>query len=255
MIYQMKCHILQMSICSRGLVQTSAICHNKCCLTDTSTDWENISFYDISMRAVAQLSARAFLGKMLCRDKQWLDLSVMFTIHASQAARALRSWPRFTRRFIHWFLPETRTLRNDVAAARRKIQPELSQRNKDRVRYSADGKEAPKLMDTLQWMEDAAKGRSFDFVHGQLGLTFAAVHTTSHLLQNTLYDLCTHPEYIDLLRKEVIDVFGSEDEEWKKTSLYSLKMMDSVLKESQRVNTVTLCMSSRIKIILSKKKR
>lgn len=54
------------------------------------------------------------------------------------------------------------------------------------------------------------------------------------------YDILDHPELIPELRQEIITVV-TEDQGWKKTSLYKLKLMDSVMKESQRVHVLSIC--------------
>lgn len=73
-----------------------------------------------------------------------------------------------------------------------------------------------------------------DYVKHQLGLSMAAIHTTSEGLTQAMLDLCSHLEYIQPLREEVIKVVSEEG--WSKTALYKLKFMDSFLKESQRVH-------------------
>lgn len=50
-----------------------------------------------------------------------------------------------------------------------------------------------------------------------------------------MYDLVKNPKYIQLLREEAIKVYR-EDMEWHETSLYKLKLLDSCMKDSQRLN-------------------
>ena len=80
-----------------------------------------------------------------------------------------------------------------------------------------------------------------DNVVNQLGLALAAIHTTTELVTHTMYNLIEHPEYIDCLRQEIRKVVGEGG--WKKSSLYSLKLMDSVLKETQRLHMPDFGMS------------
>lgn len=56
------------------------------------------------------------------------------------------------------------------------------------------------------------------------------------MLTQLMFDLAQHPEYIQPMREEVIDVLGKHG--WKKTSLYNMKLIDSVLKECQRLRPV-----------------
>lgn len=83
----------------------------------------------------------------------------------------------------------------------------------------------------------------------QLALSVVAIHTTTELLTGTLLDLAQNGDYIDSLREEMIPVLeeqssvangdaeGTGKTSWKKTSLYKLKLLDSALKESQRLHT------------------
>lgn len=111
------------------------------------------------------------------------------------------------------------------------MEPELAARRQAR----AAGTEKP--MDSLSWIDDVRRGRDFDVVAGQLFLTFAAIHTTSSVLAGIMYDLLANPEYFTLLREEIVRVF-TEDGGWSKNSLYKLKLMDSCMKESQRLHVI-----------------
>lgn len=98
--------------------------------------------------------------------------------------------------------------------------------------------------DALDWFKEVSEGlgANYDMTGGQVGLSLAAIHTTSNLLTNIMYDLAAYPEYIQALRDEIAAVIA-EDGTLKKTSLLKLKLMDSVMKESQRTNPVSLSKS------------
>lgn len=49
-----------------------------------------------------------------------------------------------------------------------------------------------------------------------------------------LFDLVSHPEYINLLREEVRKVQAEDGLRWTKASIAKLRKMDSFMKESQR---------------------
>ena len=61
----------------------------------------------------------------------------------------------------------------------------------------------------------------------------AAIHTTTDLLTETMQNIMLHPELVLELREEIVNVLSADG--WKKTSLYNLKLLDSVIKESQRL--------------------
>lgn len=176
-----------------------------------------------------------FLGEKICRDKQWLDVSVNYTIHAFVAARDLRLYPSILRPFVHWFLSSTRETRKDIRIASGIINREMEKRKLIREGKLPEEDPPRTHADTLDWFEEVAAGRPLDIAVAQVGLSLAAIHTTSNLLTNIMYDLTAYPEHIQPLRDEIIAIVR-EDGGLKKTSLTKMKLMDSVLKESQRMH-------------------
>ncbi|EQB57238.1 hypothetical protein CGLO_02656 [Colletotrichum gloeosporioides Cg-14] len=118
------------------------------------------------------------------------------------------------------------------------IEPELAARRASRG-------DIKKPQNSLSWLDDVRGDRSFDVVSGQLLLTVAAIHTTSSVVTATTYDLIWNMEYIPMLHDKIIHVENelhdkiirveNEDRGWEKTSLYKLKLMDSCMKEGQRL--------------------
>ena len=111
---------------------------------------------------------------------------------------------------------------------RRKIRAEVT---------LAGGGKPPKVSDAIGWMVEMASGKPVDYVAAQLSLTVAAIHATTEALTIALLDLVTYPETIPQLRQEVIQALG--DGGWSKQALYNMKLMDSFLKESQRLHPVS----------------
>lgn len=72
----------------------------------------------------------------------------------------------------------------------------------------------------------------------RIGLSLVAIHTTSDLLQEVMIRITQRPELFQVLRKEIVEVLGRDG--LKKTALYNLKIMDSVIKEAQRLKTNSL---------------
>lgn len=104
------------------------------------------------------------------------------------------------------------------------------------------GKKPPKIADAIGWMHETARmrGANVDYVAAQLSLTMAALHTTTEVTCQAIFDVCSHPEVLQPLRDEIIQVIT--DHGWSKTSLYQLKLMDSFLKESSRARPRNLGM-------------
>jgi cytochrome P450 len=61
------------------------------------------------------------------------------------------------------------------------------------------------------------------------------MHTTTDLLTQCILELAHHPEIIAPLLEEISRVLKTEG--WKKLALYNMKLLDSVIKESLRMQT------------------
>lgn len=203
------------------------------------SDWESHKFAQDIPYLVARLSSLIFLGPKICHDKEWINVSVNYTIDAFLAARALNMWPVILQPLAHVFHPRARAVRSHVRVARQIIQKELKHREMVRAGELEDPIAAERHSDALEWMQELAAGHPIDIAARQIGLSLAAIHTTSNLITNVIYDLAAYPEYVQPLRDEIKAVM-EEDGELKKTSLTKMKLMDSVLKETQRVNPVSL---------------
>lgn len=187
---------------------------------------------------VAQLSSRVFLDEEICRDEEWLNVSVNFTIDAFIAARILRLWPSILRHVVHWFLPWSRRMRKHIQNSNRIVQGEVHQRElirKGKLPDTNPGRQP----DSLDWFQEVAAGRPCDMILSQLRLSVASIHTTSNLLTNVVYDLAAYPEHIQPLRDEIKAVV-EEDGMLKKAGLAKMKLMDSVLKETQRLHPTSM---------------
>ncbi|KAI1388965.1 cytochrome P450 [Hypoxylon trugodes] len=196
--------------------------------------WNTRQIRDDMLEVVARLSSRVFLGKDLCRNRRWLDISKTYTVDSFLISRILRAIPSPLRRIAYMIAPQSRSLQNAVRDARKLINPEVKRRRAAVDAARAAGEKPPKVADTIGWMYEVAKGQDdVDYVAGQLSLTMAAIHTTTEVTCSALFDICEYPEVAQQLREEIVQVIGENG--WAKTSLYKLKLMDSFLKEGQRL--------------------
>ncbi|QDS74724.1 hypothetical protein FKW77_000811 [Venturia effusa] len=201
-------------------------------------EWRPSLFVNESLELVAQVSSRIFVGAPLCRNPEWIRLAKNFTVDFVTAAYAMRFIPTPFRPLFYYILPPVYKLKNTVKAAHVILKPEVEERRRVRNEALARGEATPKRLDSFEWIDDVARSdgqENFDAVGAQLVLSFVAMHTTSMATTNVLYDIIEHSELIPELRQEIITVM-KEDQGWQKTSLYKLKLLDSVMKESQRMS-------------------
>ncbi|KAI6469461.1 hypothetical protein MCOR17_003810 [Pyricularia oryzae] len=195
-------------------------------------NWHSVTFKQNNLDLIARLSSRVFLGKPICRDKQWLEIAKNHTVDSFLAARDLRAQPFFMRRIMHRFMPHNVNIQRHYADASRIISTEVENRRRRAEQLLSEGKKPPRVSDAIGWMVEVAKGQKVDYVATQLSLTVASIHATTEALTVALMDVANYPELKKELREEVIQVIGEGG--WSKQALYNMKLMDSFLKESQR---------------------
>ncbi|KZL74216.1 cytochrome P450 [Colletotrichum tofieldiae] len=203
----------------------------------TITEWHQITPKDDIIQIVSRLSARVFMGEELCRDDEWVRVSANYASAAFSVGGELGHWPRWTRRIVHWFLPSCWKVRHLLATCRKVLKPHLERRHTCKVTALAHGDTKPVFNDSIEWFEQE-ETKKRDATTRQIALSLVAIHTTSDLLQQTMIDLAYHPELFEPLREEILRVLNAEG--LTKTALYSMKLMDSVIKESQRMKPHTL---------------
>ncbi|RYP45086.1 hypothetical protein DL768_008517 [Monosporascus sp. mg162] len=205
-----------------------------------SPEWHEVTLKSTLLDVIARISSRVFLGTQLCRNEEWLSITKAYTINLFVAAVKLRMYPRPLRKLVHWFIPECKKLRGQFDESRRVIHPVIAARRETRRAALAAGEKVPYFNDALDWVdeESSAKGIKYDPVGFQLMLSVAAIHTTTDLLVQVMIDLAQHPEFMELAREEIVREL--RDGGWKKASLYNMKLLDSIVKESQRLKPISL---------------
>jgi cytochrome P450 len=178
------------------------------------------------------------VGAPLCEDEEWLSTALTYTENTFITIICLRIFPDSIKPLVSLFIPHAYRVTWALRKAKRIIVPLILERQ----RREQSDPNYTKPEDFLQYMMDGANefdGQPDKIAHRLLILTLAAVHTTSMAATQTLFDLCVHPEYIEPLRQELVDVLEQEGG-YKKQALTLFKKMDSFMRESQRLNPPSL---------------
>jgi cytochrome P450 len=203
-------------------------------LKDRWTDdeeWHDVDLDADVLHLVAVLSTRVFMGKELAHNEEWLHIAINFTVQMFEAARDLRTWPAPLRPLANLFIRSNRTVRATTQRAFEIVQPIVDAR---RTARSKPGYK-PQI-DSLEWFDETAKGAPYDPTKMQLALTLAAIHTTADLTKTTVLQYAQHPSVVDNLRNEVLEVLSVGG--WDKLTLYKLQLLDSSIKEAQRLKPI-----------------
>ncbi|KAI1135172.1 cytochrome P450 [Hypoxylon sp. FL0543] len=196
--------------------------------------WHSIAVKQHNLNFIARLSSRIFLGKEICRNERWLEIAKNHTVDSFLAARDLRAQPFFLRRIMHRYMPHNINIQQHYTDASKIISTEVERRRIRAKTLLAAGQKPPRVSDAIGWMVEVAGEEKVDYVASQLSLTVASIHATTEALTIALLDIATYPKIAAELRQEVIEVLKSDG--WSKQALYNLKLMDSFLKESQRLH-------------------
>ncbi|KAL3436173.1 cytochrome P450 [Aspergillus tetrazonus] len=196
-----------------------------------SNCWHELDLKSTIASLVSRVSAVMFVGEELGRDQKWLSIVTNYSSDMFVADLALCKWPEVLRPIATYFLPSCGKLRRHIREAALMLDPILSEG------YSAHQNK----QNFLDWLEEIAGGRKYNPVLAQLSLAAAAIDTTSDLIVQTLTDICRFRDSQKLqedLREEMVRVLRADG--WEKSAMYNLKLLDSVLKETQRVKPVVV---------------
>ncbi|KAK7686510.1 hypothetical protein QCA50_010108 [Cerrena zonata] len=198
-------------------------------------DWTSITVLPAMQKIVARVSSRVFVGRPLCRNEEYLNLSIFHTLSVARTRKLLGLTPHILKPFIGRFVNESK---QGIKKGETFLNPLIEERLR---RIDETGDAWPdKPDDLLQWsLEDAvARGDKMDTVVRSILITnFAAIHTSSSSFTQALYTLAAHPECIKPLREEIEIVI--KEEGWTKTALQKLRKLDSFMRENQRINGIT----------------
>ncbi|RBR12476.1 uncharacterized protein FIESC28_08600 [Fusarium coffeatum] len=201
-----------------------------------SAEWHDFSPHQDVVRIISRMSSRVFMGEKLCRDEGWLKASSDYTLQWFIPGSELLTYPLWSRSFVHWFLPSCQAVREKLQKAREFLQPHIDRRHAAKQQAMKDGRTVP-FDDSIEWFEKEYPGQA-DPARDQIGLSLVAIHTTTDLLTETLFNITLHPEILTPLREEIVSALRTAG--MKKTSLYNTKLLDSVIKESQRLRPMLL---------------
>ncbi|KAL0578544.1 hypothetical protein V5O48_003445 [Marasmius crinis-equi] len=196
-------------------------------------DWVSINLNPTMQRIICRASNRFFLGLPICRDPDFIDLNVNYTMQVVLSAQFIGLFPQFLKPIVGNLLTP---LRSSLKRAKRHLVPVIQERfDKEKEFGTADWPGKPN--DMLSWLLAVATGdrrTMHDLVLKIMLVNFGAIHTTSMTLTNALNYLTLYPEYIPDLREEIESI--TDEYGWTKLAMGRMRKLDSFLKETQRHN-------------------
>ncbi|KAK7743876.1 hypothetical protein SLS53_003897 [Cytospora paraplurivora] len=198
-------------------------------------DYTPVNINNKLLRIVAKVSGRIFIGPELCRSEDYIDSAIKYTIEVMGAQKAVTMLKPWKRIFKAASLPEVKSLHQREKAAKDYLRPVIQQRKK----AEKEDPDYQKPDDLLQWVLDADLSQfgqqdDQEIASIQLGLIFAAIHTTTLTATNAFYSVAATPEIIPELREEIRSVLR-EYGTFTTQALQKMKKLDSFLRETMRL--------------------
>ncbi|KIJ41503.1 hypothetical protein M422DRAFT_780281 [Sphaerobolus stellatus SS14] len=209
--------------------ETLVAVENKIPLTE---DWIKLPAYGIVVQIIAQITNRILVGVPLCRNKDFLNLNIGFTMEVNTGKRKLQQYPDLLRPLVAKYFT---SVPQRIEQALQFLRPFIEEKEQKLKDY---GKDYPDKAETfLSWIVDEAQGEErspIKLTNRILMLNFGAIHTSSSTFTHALYELAARPQYIPALREEVETVVKRYG--WSKMALIHMNKLDSLFKETQRLN-------------------
>ncbi|KAI0828878.1 cytochrome P450 [Trametes gibbosa] len=198
--------------------------------------WLEVPVMDTMQQIIARASNRVFVGVPACRDQEYLDVSISFTLDVVKDKTLVKFFPEVMKPWVGLVTSNVqKTLRKAIPL----LKPTIDVRRKMMEKYGDDWLDKPN--DIMQWIMDVARTRNFTdeaIASRVLLVCFAAIHTSSNSVTHALYHLAEHPEILQPLREEMEPIL--KEEGWTKSAMGKMWKLDSFLRESQRYNGIGL---------------
>jgi cytochrome P450 len=195
-------------------------------------DWVKVPVVETMRHVICATSNRVFVGAPLCRDQDYLNLNLNFTVNVIKNATILTMFPKPLRPVV------ARVISNLPSQIRKQeefIRAMVEERFARMEEFGENWDDKPN--DMLMWLMSDAKGveRSVEgLARRLLVINFAAIFTTSLSFTSAFYHLLSNPEYIEPLRHDIETAVAEEG--WTKAAMDKMLKVDSFLRESQRIS-------------------
>ncbi|KAL6901271.1 cytochrome P450 [Trichoderma evansii] len=218
-------------------------------------DWTRLAVWPKMYRTMALVVSYMIGGTQLSRDEEWLRTMMQFVDNIFVGGWELKTYSLLLRPIVaRGLVPGIRRVWRHQADARKILVPIIQQRRIAEAQALAESEKYSKPNDLIQWMTDngakANPPRTDERVSDMcLVIAFAALHAATVTVTNIVFDLAARPEYVEPLREEYRLAKQKYEKGWlEKQALLvsSLSKLDSFIKESQRLNPVTLTSFSRV---------
>ncbi|KAJ7269724.1 cytochrome P450 [Mycena rebaudengoi] len=213
-------------------VRDEIVCAFDDVLSLQGTEWKTVPVLQVTMAVVARVSNRLFVGLPLCRDPPYLRNSVQYTLDVMRSAQRIALFPKLLRPIVG---PLIANRKESMRVAMKFLGPLVEERIQKENQLGPNWPGKPN--DLISWLLDHAEGEdraTTEIVQRILVTNMAAIHTSSMAFTHAIFDLTRYPSHIAPMREEAERIIKQQG--WSKAALNSMVLIDSFIRESQRMN-------------------
>jgi len=212
-------------------------------------EWRSVNLLEAFMMLVPKITNRMLVGEPLCRNQDYLDNMLGYTMDVIRGMLGLALFPQSLHPVIgtiaglapkyHWW----RTSRYSLPLIKKRL-ADIKKKDAGDPEYK-DWKE-PNDFITWSIRTAMAEGRNDELDPKRISIrimpiNFASIHTTAMTGHSVLLDiLAADPSVVETLREEAERIFREEGNKWTKQGLARMYRMDSAIRESQRYSSFAL---------------
>ncbi|KAG0636835.1 cytochrome P450 [Tuber brumale] len=212
-------------------------------LPGSTDEWTSVDFFPTALRIVARVGSRSFIGLPICRNEDWLDLSISFTQDLISTASNLSTVSKLFRPFYAYMWNSAKTIRAHKLKAQTLLAPTIEKRFEEKRLAEENGTVYQGPNDLLQWLIERVEPhhKTVDALSElQLLVGLASVFATARSVVNIIYDLAEHQECIQPMREEMEAEISANGGVLDRGVLRKMKKTDSFIRESMRTGTFLL---------------
>jgi cytochrome P450 monooxygenase-1 len=182
---------------------------------------------DSVWKMFGQIMSRMFINdKDFYRNPEWVNASSEYVELSALAGYELRAFPKWAKRFVAPFLPNCRKLQSLFEHINTLLKP--LKEKLDGQTLEADPK------NPLSFLHQKVDGQLDELASMLIALCLVSYDGGAELFTHVLHSVFENDQLVNDLRSEIVNVVGKEG--FNRNTLQNLVLMDSVLKEAQRMH-------------------
>nr|UGT01479.1 P450 monooxygenase [Claviceps capensis] len=202
---------------------------------DSHSSWIPVNPYEMVLRLSTRAAARLFVSEPICRDEDFLNTSASYSRNIFDTISTSRSLGHVITPYLGRWIPSIRAAQQLFQRIQKMLCSEVDRRRENPENSTRD--------DFLQWCMELARteeeAHAASVAHRTLGiLSMAVVHTTAMASTHILFDLMSDEDLKEKLREEQNQILKQGWANITQQAMLSMRKLDSLMRESQRINPV-----------------